>query len=87
MLINLITTSLNTFNYLLVCYCSCAALFTCHRAVRPRSRIDSHVSRTVVYVVSHAVHVLSRTMSRVVTRRVRASRVPFERVARAAACR
>jgi hypothetical protein len=53
-------------------------------ACRARSRADS---RAVVRVVSCAVHALFRTVSRVVTRRVRASRVPFTRVACLAARR
>jgi hypothetical protein len=54
------------------------------RACRARSRTDS---RTVVRVVSRVVHALFHTVSLVVTRRVRASRVPFTRVACLAARR
>jgi hypothetical protein len=54
------------------------------RACRARSLADS---RAVVRVVSRAVRALFRTVSNVVTRRVRASRVPFTRVACLAARR
>ena len=50
------------------------------RACRARSRADSRV-------VSRVVRALFHTVSRVVTRRVRASRVPFTRVACLAARR
>ena len=49
-----------------------------HRAVRARSRVDS---RAVVRVVSRAIRALFRAVSCVVTRRGRASRVPFTHVA------
>jgi hypothetical protein len=48
------------------------------RACRARSRADS---RVVVRVVSRAVRALFHAVSCVITRRVRASRVPFTRVA------
>jgi hypothetical protein len=54
------------------------------RACRARSHADS---RAVVCVVSRVVRALFRTVSRVVTRRVRVSRVPFTRVACLAARR
>jgi hypothetical protein len=54
------------------------------RACRARSRANS---RAVVCVVSRAVLALFRTVSRVVTHCVRASRVPFTRVACLAARR
>jgi hypothetical protein len=53
-------------------------------ACRARSRANS---RAVVCVVSRAVRPLFHTVSRVVTRHVRVSRVPFTRVACLAARR
>jgi hypothetical protein len=48
--------------------------FARHRVVHARSHIDSHV---VVRIVLRVDHALLRTVSRVVTRHVCASRVPF----------
>ena len=52
------------------------------RAVRARSRVDSRVSRAVVYVVSHVIRALFCTVSRVLTRHSRVLRMPFSRVSR-----
>jgi hypothetical protein len=52
MLINLINTSLNIFNQSFVCCGSRTTSFARYRVVHARSRVDSHVSRTVVCIVS-----------------------------------
>jgi hypothetical protein len=64
---------------LIICRCSRTTSFAHHRAVRAYSRVDSCVSRTVVRVVLCVPRVL---FARVITRRVRASRVSFARVVR-----
>jgi hypothetical protein len=64
MLINLINTSLNTFNYLFICCCSRTTSFARHRVVHARSRVASRVSCDVVRIVSRDDHECRTTSAR-----------------------